>query len=162
MKSSLIIGYGNPDREDDGLAWHVLTKLAGRFGQPILLDYELDFVDNHQSPDFQFLLQLTPEITELIKNYQRVCFVDAHTGNIPDKLKMTPLVSEFQASPFTHHLTPASCMALCSSLFQVEPEAVLVTVRGYRFGFTQTLSTQTMELVDVAVDEIEAWLVPPY
>jgi len=159
MKSSLLIGYGNPDREDDGLAWHVLSKLAGRFGQPIPLDYELDFVDYHQSPDFQFLLQLTPEIADLVKNYQRVCFVDAHTGNIHDDLRMTPLVGEYQSSPFTHHLTPASCLAVCKSIYQVEPEAILVSVRGFQFGFHQSLSAQTSDLVDLAVQKIFEWLV---
>ena len=160
MKSSLIIGYGNPDREDDGLAWHVLTKLAGRFGQPISLDFELDFIDNRQSPDFQFLLQLTPELSDLVKNYQRVCFVDAHTGNIPSNFQLIRIVPEYQASPFTHHLTAASCMAFCKSLYQVEPEAILVSVRGFRFGFTQNLSQEASELVDQAVDEISEWLAP--
>jgi hydrogenase maturation protease len=161
MKSSLLIGYGNPDREDDGLAWHVLSKLAGRFGQPISLDFELEFVDNQQSPDFHFLLQLMPEIADLIKNYQRVCFVDAHTGNIPEYLQIKPLIGEFQASPFTHHLTPASCLALCKSIYQVQPEAILVSVRGFQFGFNQSLSPQTAGLVDQAVNRIFEWLSNP-
>ncbi len=158
MKSSLLIGYGNPDREDDGLAWHVLCKLAGRYGQPVSLDYELDFIDNHQSPDFQFLLQLMPEIAYQIKNYQRVCFVDAHTGNIPDNINFQPVFAQYQASPFTHHLTAASCMALCKSIYQVEPEAILVSIKGHCFGFTQNLSQPTNDLVGAAVDQISGWL----
>jgi hydrogenase maturation protease len=158
MKTSLLIGYGNPDREDDGLAWHILMKLAGRFGQPISLCDELDFIDHHKSPDFQFLLQLVPELADQIKNYQRVCFIDAHTGNIPEDYRIKQLTSEYETSPFTHHLTAASCLALCKSIYKVEPEAILVSVRGYQFGFTQALSQKTNSLVEVAAQNIFEWL----
>jgi Ni,Fe-hydrogenase maturation factor len=31
----LIVGYGNYDREDDGVAWHILERLANHLGQPL-------------------------------------------------------------------------------------------------------------------------------
>ena len=32
LSKCLIVGYGNPDREDDGVAWHILQKLAQHYG----------------------------------------------------------------------------------------------------------------------------------
>jgi Ni,Fe-hydrogenase maturation factor len=100
-----------------------------------------------------------PELADQIKNYQRVCFIDAHTGNIPEDFRIKQLTSEYETSPFTHHLTAASCMALCKSIYKVEPEAILVSVRGYQFGFTQALSQKTSSLVEVAAQKIYEWLI---
>ncbi|MRR38257.1 hypothetical protein EG829_27125, partial [bacterium] len=81
MKKTLLLGYGNPDRQDDGVAWHVLHALAGRLGFPAPDSYEEDF-PAAGNPEFRFTLQLTPEMAEEIAAFERICFVDAHTGNI--------------------------------------------------------------------------------
>ena len=33
-KKILLLGYGNPDREDDGVAWHVLKGVAEGLSLP--------------------------------------------------------------------------------------------------------------------------------
>ena len=43
MKKSLIIGYGNPDREDDGVAWHILRALTVKLGLFSPSSYEDEF-----------------------------------------------------------------------------------------------------------------------
>jgi hydrogenase maturation protease len=158
MKKTLLIGYGNPDRQDDGLAWHILFQLAGRFDRPVNFDTGINFIDNHQSPDFLFSLQITPEMIDFIKDYDQVCFVDAHTGNIPAEIQLVNLKSKFQKSPFTHHMTPETCLSLHENIYHRTPEAVLVSVRGYEFGFTQGLSPQCEKLVAIAVGTIWSWL----
>ena len=35
MQKILVIGYGNVDREDDGVGWHVLETLSDHFGSPV-------------------------------------------------------------------------------------------------------------------------------
>ena len=35
MADTLVLGYGNVDRMDDGLAWHVLAGLVGALGEPV-------------------------------------------------------------------------------------------------------------------------------
>jgi hydrogenase maturation protease len=152
-----MIGYGNPDREDDGVAWHILRALIVKLGLPAPDSYEDEFPLNDQL-DFAFYLQLTPEMAEEIAAYERVCFVDAHTGNIPEPVRMIPVESEFQRSPFTHHLTAQSLVSMCATLYQKRPEAVLLSVRGFRFLFTRELSAETTALVPEAVELIEAWL----
>ncbi len=157
MKRALLIGYGNPDREDDGVAWHILRALTVKMGLPAPTSYEDEFPQNAQI-DFAFYLQLTPEMAEEIAAYDYVCFLDAHTGAIPEPVRLIDVESDFQRSPFTHHLTPQSLISICETLYQKKPEAALLSVRGYRFLFTRELSAETTALVPEAVRLIEAWL----
>ncbi|MCL4269281.1 MAG: hydrogenase maturation protease [Anaerolineales bacterium] len=157
MKKTLIIGYGNPDREDDGVAWHILRALTVRLGLPAPDSYEDEFPQSPQM-DFAFHLQLTPEMAEDISAYDHVCFVDAHTGNIPEEVRLIDVVSDFQRSPFTHHLTPQSLLSICETLHQVKPDAALLSVRGYQFLFSRNLSEQTQSLVPEALEQIWEWL----
>ena len=157
MNRTLILGYGNPDRQDDGVAWHIQRALALALGLPAPNSYEDEFPANNQL-DFQFHLQLTPEMAEDIAAYEKVCFVDAHTGNIPAEVQMIPVESAFQRSPFTHHLTAQSLLSMCETLYEKKPEAVLVSARGYRFEFQRELSPETEALVPQAVGLIKNWL----
>ena len=157
MKKLLLIGYGNPDREDDGVAWHILRALTVKLGLPVPESYEDEFPESDQI-DFAFYLQLTPEMAEDISTYEHVCFIDAHTGSIPEPVRLIDVESEFQHSPFTHHLTPQSLMSMCETLYERKPDAALVSVLGYRFLFTRQLSDETAQLVPQAVDLIWAWM----
>jgi hydrogenase maturation protease len=158
--NTIIIGYGNPDREDDGVAWHILAALSTRMGEPVPDLYGDGFEPKGEPVDFMFRLQLMPELAETIAEYDRVCFVDAHTGAVPDEVHTTEISAEFQASPFTHHMTPETCLSIAQALYGKTPEALLVSVRGYEFGFANTLSSRTTELAKIAVDRIWAWLYP--
>jgi len=160
LKRILLIGYGNPDRQDDGVAWHILRALAERLGLPAPLTYDDEFPINDRL-DFAFNLQLTPEMAEDLSDYERVCFVDAHTGDIPQPVRIIEVQSEFQHSPFTHHLTPQSLLAMCAAIYNRQPQAVLLSVRGYRFLFDRELSPETSALVEEAVVLIEEWLGNP-
>ena len=158
MKKTLIIGYGNPDREDDGVAWHILTFLADRLGRPDPYNPETGFEPDKQNPTLWFMLQLTPEIAETIAEYEKVCFIDAHTGSVPNDLNIEKVSSEFQRSPFTHHMTPAMCLTFVENLYNRVPEAILVSVRGYTFQFSHDLSPKTRELAQQAAEYIFRWL----
>ena len=153
----MLIGYGNPDRQDDGVAWHILQSYASKLGLPVPLSYDDEFPVNDQL-DFAFYLQLTPEMAEDISRYDYVCFVDAHTGDIPEPARLIEVESEFQRSPFTHHLTAQSLLAMCETIYAKKPAAALLSVRGYQFGFTRDLSDATSTLVPQAVSMIDTWL----
>ena len=157
MKKLLILGYGNPDREDDGVAWHILRALTEKLGLAAPQDYEDEFPES-ENIDFAFHLQLTPEMAEDISLYEFVCFIDAHTGNIPEPVRLITVESEFQQSPFTHHLTPQSLMSMCETIYGSRPEAALLSVLGHRFLFSRQLSEETSNLVPQAVDLIWDWI----
>lgn len=128
-----------------------------QFGLEIPFSYEDEFPTNNRM-DFLFFLQLTPEMAEDISHYERVCFVDAHTGDIPEPVRLVEVESEFQRSPFTHHLTPQSLLSMCEVIYKKKPRAALISVRGYHFGFSRELSEECKAHVPVAVKEIQKWL----
>lgn len=157
MRKLLILGYGNPDREDDGVAWHILHALTTKLGLPAPDSYEDEFPESAHI-DFEFQLQLTPEMAEDIASYPYVCFIDAHTGSIPEPIRLIAVESEFQNSPFTHHLTPQSLMSMCENIYGKRPDAALLSVLGHRFLFTRELSPETARLVPEAVELIWDWI----
>ena len=157
MNKLLIIGYGNPDREDDGVAWHILRALTIKLGLTSPQSYEDEFPES-AGIGFAFHLQLTPEMAEEISEYEYVCFVDAHTGSIPEPVRLISVESEFQASPFTHHLTPHSLLSMCETIYRKKPDAVLLSVLGHRFLFSRELSKETARLVPQAVELIWSWI----
>jgi hydrogenase maturation protease len=157
LKQLLLLGYGNPDREDDGVAWHILRALTTRLGLSAPDSYEDEFPE-HAEIEFAFHRQPTPEMAEDVSAYDQVCFVDAHTGNIPEPVRLIDVQSEFQASPFTHHLTAQSLVSMCETIYGKKPDAALLSVLGHRFLFSRQLSEETARLVPEAVELIWDWM----
>ncbi len=158
MIKTLIIGFGNADRGDDGAAWHVLCGIAERLGRPVPNVPEDGFFPEDLEIDLWYELQLAPEMSEEFARYHRVIFVDAHTGNLPHDIMLQPVEDSAESSSFTHHLTPAACMALTRSIYHRSPQAILLSLRGYQFDFTRALSEQTTLLVKQAVEMLSVML----
>ena len=155
---TLIFGYGNPDREDDGVAWHVLKEVMLQQHLPEPEDPDIDIKDERNQTEYYFQFQLTPEIAYDLDRFDRVCFIDAHTGAVPEDVHFEKVHPAFQKSPFTHHLTAASLLSICETLHHKVPETILVSVRGYQFGFSRELSTATRLLCRQAADIIIDWM----
>jgi hydrogenase maturation protease len=154
-EKTIILGFGNPDRGDDGVAWHVLAGIAQRFGQPFAYEgIEAGLVNLSEDSHLWFNLQLIPEVAEELAAYQQAIFIDAHTAEIKEEIKISPIEPEFQNSPFTHHLTAASCLSLSKTLYGKYPESILVSIRGYDFSFSHALSLKTKELAEKAIEMI--------
>src|SRR5512135_498842 len=148
LSKALIIGYGNPDREDDGVAWHILERLAERLGRPDPAQAAESLEGADGVPDLLCLLQLDPDLAETVAAYDRICFVDAHTGAYAGDVRFEEIAGEFQASPFTHHMTPETVLALAATLYGRAPQGVVVSIRGNQFGFARALSSATAQLAD--------------
>jgi Ni,Fe-hydrogenase maturation factor len=104
--------------------------------------------------DSIFLVQLAPELMDVIIPYGKVIFVDAHVYDNVDSLYCTPVFPEFTQATFTHHLTPAMLLALLKSLHHRETAGHIVSIRGYDVDFHRNLSADTEALVEKAVDHI--------
>ncbi len=154
----IIVGYGNVDRQDDGVAWHVLAETLRLCGRPAPASPDDEFPEDDQNPAVLFALQLTPELAETLSLYERACFVDAHTGRVQAEVNEEVIQPEYQTSPLTHHMTPQSCLALAQSLYGHAPHSILVSVRGYEFGFSHELSERTESLAKQAAERIVEWL----
>lgn len=169
ISKSLILGYGNLDRKDDGIAWYVLQKIAGSFNFPITFVDDLDLLQIQEeeaeeairissrshlpaSPPPAFAPQLTHEMTGMVARHERICFVDAHTGLSRRNIHSS---SDFRLPglPF-----PESCLALAQTLYG-HAQGLPVSIRGYRFGCSTGLSGQTVTLTGIAAEEIMKWIV---
>lgn len=156
--SSLIIGYGNIDRGDDGVAWYVMSELKRRIIGDSYISDDGDIVSINDTLDILFTLQLTPEMALDISSYQRVCFIDSHTGRVEDDFHTSILQPVYEPSPFTHHLTPQSCLALAENFYGNSPSAWMISIRGYNYNFERKLSQKTLHLVDKAVTFLLDWV----
>jgi len=127
MPRVLVIGWGNPARGDDGLAWHALKQLAaGPLGEDVAV------LLRHQ---------LTPELAERVLPAERVIFVDASAQQPPGQIRcrrLSPAAGE--PAFFSHHLAPGTLLALTQTLFGRCPEAFSLSVGGADFSFSDALS----------------------
>jgi hydrogenase maturation protease len=154
MPRTLVIGFGNIDRADDGVAFFVVNALRRCLGQNPLNEDETGLEELGAGVDSIFLSQLTPELLETLAGYRQVIFVDAHVYENVDALHCEPVSPEYTPSTFTHHLTPAAFLALLKALYHHEPAGHLVSLRGYDFDFHRRISAETEALVGPAVEYI--------
>lgn len=154
---TLFIAYGNPDRQDDGAAWYILRALGHQFGLE-LTDTNADFYDLlGRNPDFFFTLQLIPEQVDLIVEYDRVCFLDAHVGDKEEDISFQPLQPNYEPSTLSHHMTPQFLLDIARDTHQRCPEAMLVSIKGFEFAFIPQLTNQTRSLADQAIPKLIDW-----
>jgi hydrogenase maturation protease len=154
MHRILIIGFGSIDRGDDGVAYHVINALRQRLGQSLLSEDETGLEELEKPIDSIFLVQLAPELLEVLAGYDHVIFVDAHVlGNV-DNLYCVPVSPEYAPATLTHHMGPAMILSLLKALYHQEPTGHLVSIRGYNFDFHRNLSPDTEALVEPAAEYI--------
>ena len=156
---TLFLGYGNIDRQDDGVAWHLLCEVMRRLNCPPPRDPEGEMPLVFGDYTFDFHLQLVPELADDLGGYDRICIMDAHTGNVPNEINIEMVTPYYQTSPFTHHMTASTLLSLCEVIHKRIPETILVSVRGYEFLFTRSLSSATQALIAPAAEKIVAWAI---
>ena len=126
MARVLIIACGNPLRCDDGAAWHAAEALRRTLpsGQAEILCFH----------------QFTPELAEVASHADAVIFLDAAAKGTPGQVVCEPVGSEATDSHFSHHLTPATVIALARQLYGASPQAFVVSLCGECFDHGEELS----------------------
>jgi hydrogenase maturation protease len=130
----LVIGFGNPLRQDDSVGWAVAEALADQPGV-----------------ELRRVHQLLPELAELLSRATDVVFVDARRGVPPGEVRRTRLKPASSAWSGTHSLSPEALLGLCLRHYGRTPEAVLVSIGGARFGFGEDLSPVVRAAIPEAV-----------
>lgn len=115
---TLIIGYGNPGRQDDGLGPALgerIEKLA-LDGVSVDIDYQLNIEHAHD-----------------LAGFERVIFIDAHLS-LEHPYSYRPVTASPHAPYSSHSVAPETVLHLAKELFQAEPKAFILAIRGYHFA----------------------------
>jgi hydrogenase maturation protease len=153
---TLVIGFGNVYRRDDGVAFVILNAVRERLGRPPLGIDDDGFDDLGHATDTMLLHQLVPELAEFVAPYDLILFVDAHVGSIPEPIREEELDACFKSATVSHQLHPCTLLALTQELHGRQPRGVLLSVLGHDFEFGEGLSPETAELVPQATERIMA------
>lgn len=130
---TIIIGYGNPGRQDDGLGPSFVTKLTGQ------LTERLSEKDRLQV-QLQSNYQLTVEDAYDIVEFDQVIFVDASL-NSQAPFSFTKITETNDSGLGSHSLTPNAVIRLCETLYGKTPKAFILGIKGYEFDqFDEHLS----------------------
>jgi hydrogenase maturation protease len=136
---TLIIGYGNPLRSDDGFGWHASRSLARAL--------------SGQGAEVITCHQLTPELAEPLSQCSHAVFIDADAEGKPGEIHRRPIRPQAPASSsFTHTYTPSGLLASAQQLYGHRPQAIVITVTAQSFEFGDALTP----VVSAALPEVVA------
>lgn len=138
----LVLGYGNPGRQDDGLGPAIAEEIEA-----------LDLPGVTVEVDYQLAIEAAAELSE----QERVLFVDAAVDG-PEPFQVRKLQPASVISFTSHSVKPESILAICQDTFGYLPEALLIGVRGYRFEPAEALTVEAQANKRLALDFIKTLL----
>ncbi len=141
--SVLVIGYGNPQRGDDGVAWKVLDCLEAARPRPGAPPLHLKRVH-----------QLAPELAEPASRARAVIFVDARADAAAGAVSCEPATPGAGSPSLTHTLSPQAVLLYAERLLGHAPRAAVVTVGGATFDHGEDLSPEVRRAIPKAVRRI--------
>jgi hydrogenase maturation protease len=123
-----IIGYGNPQRRDDGLGPYVISQLQ-------------DLQVGRHTVHLLGLHQLGPELAEELRDAEEVVFVDATVEELDGGWEWREVgLRNIAPHYLTHHTTPSFLMGLLQSCYHRSPRAWMVSIQGEDFGLGDGLT----------------------
>ena len=124
---TLIVGYGNSLRSDDGLGWHAVERLARDarlLGATVLWRH-----------------QLTPDLAHDIGRSSLVVLIDVSVEQEPGVIAVRRLEEASTAgSAWSHHVDPESLVALARELWNASPDVFVVSVGAGSLDVGERLS----------------------
>lgn len=142
----LILGIGNPIRQDDGLGLYCidLMKNSRSEGKSKLVDY-------------MAVHQLDVIHSEIFARYSLLILIDADALNGPESVRIEEIEPEAKGHPFTSHIGSVSdILALTRRLHGTSPKTYLVAVRGASFEVGEGLSPTALHNAVEAVAAVES------
>ncbi len=135
---TLVIGYGNPLRGDDGIGWVLANRLMTVEG--------ITAVSAHQ---------LLPELIDQIAEADHVIFVDATVQGKPGDIVVREIFPDTMGLATSHGMEPVVMLAYVEHLYGRSPQAHLVTITGEDFGYKENLSPLIASKIDEVQTKIE-------
>jgi hydrogenase maturation protease len=142
--ATIVIGYGSELRGDDALGRVVARHLAQYFaGQPAIT-----VLDVHQ---------LTLDLAEIVKDYERILLIDARAGERPGELFEKQIVpGSVLPDPFSHYVSPPELLAITEGLYGARPEMRLLGITASSFALGTALSPAVAEALPALVARVKA------
>ncbi len=139
---TLIIGYGNTLRSDDGVGPRVVEA-----------------VEALHLPGVRTLVcqQLSPEHADPISQADAVVFVDAAV-DAPGEVQLRPLKPGASSQLMAHAADPRTMLALARDVFGRAPRAWWLTIPAVNLEFSETLSPAAERGCVEAVEKIKSLL----
>ena len=126
-----MTAWGNPLREDDGVAWHVIEVLRRLQRRPSL-----------RPAPAPCSSATAPELAEPVSYAAGVVFVDARRDGTPGQVSCEAVTAS-AGQPAAHSLSPRALLLYAESLYGRAPQAVEVDISGERFGMGEGLSPRS-------------------
>ena len=144
VKRTLVIGFGNTLRTDDGAGIWTAEKLSALQIPGVVVEC------THQ---------LSLDLLEDFVSYDRVVFIDAAVGG--KDVVLEPVGGpDVAVPPSAHHLTPPDLLNTYSDLYGRQIEAFFCTIRGDEFEFGTELSGGTAARAELALSLLVEFLSP--
>lgn len=159
----LVLGFGNVDRRDDGVALHVINTLREQQGHSLIDPHDTDGLEERAAGatdgavlDTGHVYQLTPDLAEIAADYDHVVFVDAHISTHEALIREVPVPPQARPGIVSHQLSPNTVLAMAHQLYGGHPAGTLLSIRAHDLDFGVGLSPQTAAGVAPAVARIWA------
>jgi hydrogenase maturation protease len=146
-KGLWVIGYGNPQRRDDGIGQRVISLL-------------MEEMKDKEGVHFLATHQLSPEIVEELKDASYVIFIDASIEKIEGGWRWIELnYEERNFGCLMHHIKLPFILGLIQSIYRKKPpKAWLISIQGDDFDFGEGLSPHAEERARKVASEISRFL----
>lgn len=140
LANTLIIGYGNPGRLDDGLGPALAEAMK-----------EADISEVTVDSDYQ----LTVEDAVLLSGHNVVIFADADISG-PEPFHFTKLTPVYETSFSSHSVRPEALLGLAQRLFKTTIQGYVLGIRGYEFDdFGENISPKAKKNLEAAIEFIK-------
>jgi hydrogenase maturation protease len=147
MKKTLIYGYGNPGRQDDGLG--------------IMLAEEIDKWAKAEGFDWITVdtnYQLNIEDAATIAEYERVIFTDASREENIESCLLDKLNPSAKVEFTMHAVSPAFIIHLGESIYDKLPESWLLHIRGYAWELSEGLTLKASQNLENALNIMKKFI----
>lgn len=140
--ASLVIGYGNDLRSDDG-AGRVVAERIEALALP--------------GVTVKSVIQLTPELALEISEFDTVVFVDASV-EVAETTATPVMAGPLDRTAMSHYSTPESLLEMTATVGDLPSKAVAVSIPVTDIGLGMELTPLTAAAVEDAISIVTAIL----
>lgn len=138
MKKTLVYGYGNPGRQDDGLGVLLAEKIEAWAKE-----------NGHVNINTDSNYQLNIEDAHGLNDYEMLVFADASVEEIDNFLyeEIRPVMNPRFSM---HSVSPEFVIGLCKEMYGNVPKTFLMHIKGYEWEFMENMSEKASENLNKA------------